>query len=36
MRTPDGNIAGVVGTTAVMLDVAAGKLSSVAAPACAQ
>ena len=36
MRTPDGNIAGVVGATAVMLDVAAGKLSSVAAPACAQ
>jgi len=36
MRTPDGNIAGVVAATAVMLDVAAGKLSSVAAPACAQ
>ena len=35
MRTPGGNIAGVVGPTAVMLDVAAGKLSSVAAPACA-
>lgn len=35
MRTPTGNIAGVVGTTAVMLDVAAGKLASVAAPVCA-
>jgi len=36
MRTPDGNIAGMVGATVVMLDVAAGKLSSVAAPACEQ
>ena len=35
MRTPDGNIAGVVGATAVVLDVAAGKLAAVAAPACA-
>lgn len=35
-RTPDGNVAGVIGTTAVVLDVAAGKVSSAVAPACAE
>jgi len=36
MRTPDGNVAGVIGASALKLDLAAGKLASVAAPACAQ
>jgi hypothetical protein len=36
MRTPDGNIAGVIGPSAVMLDIAAGKLSSISGPTCAQ
>jgi hypothetical protein len=35
MRTPEGNLAGVIGPNAVRLDVAAGKLTTVAGPTCA-